>query len=784
MKRSEAARYARWSAMAAGILAAITLGVYVRREMLKARIYHEAPPPAPKNVERQSNGLTFSKVDGTRTIFTVNASRSTEFKDKGASLLEDVRITIFGKTGDRHDVIHTQSCQYGKSDGNVVCSGDVQLDMQSAADAARAEKEQDKSSEKIVHVETREVTFNRESGAAHTEQPVKFTFPGGSGNAVGVEYDSEAGTAKLLRSVNLALKPPSVNPAKKKPSSALPPSDVHVQGSSLDFGRDNRLLHLFGPAQAETRTARLTAGDILLELDATFRAQSATASAGANGKRPEVISISNRGTTEMTADKLVAHFSPAGWVEKVDAEGAMNGFRESITEREEFKAEKSSLDVWPRVSQPKELNLSGDVVLKTVAAKGGDSRLIQTTALRMEFSGGKEGEKSKPTHAETLAPGTMEWTEVSAKKGATSVATTNSPVHTKLSADKLDVSFSPLGKANLLHATGNVKTERSLEGKPMQTATANNGTAQIAATGGWTQMDLHGNVKLNEGDRNAESNDAVFSRVDQTATLTGQALVRDATTETHASRIVFSQTTGDIRADGAVRSTDFSSKATSIQLAPAPVNIISSAMQANSKTGRALYTGHARLWQGDSVLEADAIELLRTEKVLNASGNVRAVFPQAPAQPKPGDAVTIAKSTKKQNLWHATAETLTYRDSENKAHLEKNVIVQSADQRIRAASMDLFFTRANGTSGPQQISRAIGTGGVIVEEGARKAIADHGEYSAQDGKFVMTGGNPTLFDGTSGSTTGRQLTFFLADDTIIVDSENGSRVLTKHRVEK
>jgi hypothetical protein len=48
----------------------------------------------------------------------------------------------------------------------------------------------------------------------------------------------------------------------------------------------------------------------------------------------------------------------------------------------------------------------------------------------------------------------------------------------------------------------------------------------------------------------------------------------------------------------------------------------------------------------------------------------------------------------------------------------------------------------------------------------------------------MTGGAPTLFDALEGTTTGRQLTFFLADATIIVDSENGSRTLTKHRVEK
>jgi lipopolysaccharide export system protein LptA len=138
-----------------------------------------------------------------------------------------------------------------------------------------------------------------------------------------------------------------------------------------------------------------------------------------------------------------------------------------------------------------------------------------------------------------------------------------------------------------------------------------------------------------------------------------------------------------------------------------------------------------------------------------------------------------------------SAATLTYSDADSFAHLEKNVIVQSADQRIRAAAMDLYFTRSTTAGNPaapgagaQKISKAIGTGGVIVEEGVRKATADRGEYTAADGKFVMSGGNPTLADGTEGTTSGRQLTFFLADDTIIVDSENGSRILTKHRVEK
>ncbi len=80
-------------------------------------------------------------MDGPRKIFTVEASNSTDFKGQDASLLENVRVTIFGKLGDRHDTIHTQSCQYRKGSGGVTCDGDVQIDLESAADAERSAKD-------------------------------------------------------------------------------------------------------------------------------------------------------------------------------------------------------------------------------------------------------------------------------------------------------------------------------------------------------------------------------------------------------------------------------------------------------------------------------------------------------------------------------------------------------------------------------------------------------------------------------------------------------------------
>jgi lipopolysaccharide export system protein LptA len=802
MLRSEAASYARWSAIVALVLAAVTLLAYVRRDWVRHVEKKNAPPAAPVDVSRQSAGLNFKKVDQKQTVFEVAASKSIEFKGKDASLLEDVRITIYGRAGDRHDVIHTRSCQYGRENGGIECSGEVQIDLMSAADAQRTEGHPGAAKAVTTRVETRGVKFDRASGLAQTDEKVTFAFPSGSGEARGLEYKSEEGTVRLLRDVQFTLKQGTVSPAKPKaPTSPAPvPQEVRVKGSSLDFGRDSRLLRLYGPAEAQAGAERLTAGEINLSLDKEFHASTLVAS-GTGANRPVVMS---QGTPEqqmkVEADTLTAHFSPEGAVTRVDAAGSVRGTRTSAAEQDVASAESGSLELWPWLGRPKEVNLNGNVQLQT-QGNSGESRMLRTNAFRLEFSKGESGQSVKVQKAETLAAGTMEWTDAATQRGPAAAKT-------KLQADKLVMDFASSGKARQLQAIGNVQTERAATGRPVQTATARNGKVELASTGGWSQMDLDGDVKLKDEDRSGQGAHAVFVRASQIATLTGNASARDASTETRAEKIIFAQASGDIRAEGGVRSTDFASRSSAVQLAPAAANITANTLQANSKTGRAVYSGHARLWQGDSVLEAESIELLRETRVLNATGNVRAVFPQAAPQSAEISSAGVqgatgvltptsnaAQTPAKKHLWHASSGTLSYSDREGRAHLEQNVVVQSAEQRMRAPSLDLYFTRgipatpsgakgANSAAGAQQISRAVGSGGVIVEQGGRKASADHGEYIAAAGKFVMSGGNPTLYDGSAGTTTGRQLTFYLADDTIIVDSENGSRTLTKHRVEK
>jgi LPS export ABC transporter protein LptC len=806
MLRSEAARYARWSAAIAVILASVTAVVYLKRGWTSHVERKNAPPSAPVDVSRQSAGISFKKFDEqNRMIFTVDASRSTDFKGEDATLLEDVKITIFGKDGDRNDVVHTKSCRYGKSTGSITCSGDVQLDLRSAADAKRIESNPSLATAVTTHVETRGVTFDRSTGVARTDERVNFGFPNGSGEAVGMQYNSDEGAVRLMRDVRLKLVQlaKTTGAGNRKSAGAAAPNaagqEVNVKGSSLDFARDARLMRLHGPAEAETSAERLTAGEISLALDQDFHAQRLVAAVSADGSRPQLSQHGSSDSIKLEADKLTARFTPEGSVIQVLASGAVHGLRGGGTggEQDEISADSGTLDLWPRLSEPRELNLLGNVVLHSNLQQTGETRMLQTSSFRMEFGEGKPHVAGKPVKAETLSAGIMEWTD----------ATSGSAAKTRLQADRLTMEFGDQGKARHLQAVGNVRTERRIPGHALQTATAQNGDAQMSPTGGWSQMDLQGDVKLKEGDRAGEANHATFVRATQTAVLTGKAAARDAMTETHASRITFAQATGDISADGGVRSTDFSSNSSAVQLAPAPANITADALQANSKSGRALYIGHARLWQGDSVVEANSIELLRDTRILNATGNVRAVFPQATSQPAQHSGESAVDSdvrtvnataqvgVKKPQLWHINAGSLSYQDRESHAHLQQNVVVQSTDQKMRGPVLDLYFTRSgdgttnssagpNPVSGPQQISRAVGTSGVTIEQAGRKAVADRGEYTAATGKFVMSGGTPTIYDGSAGATTGRQLTFFLADDTIIVDSETGSRILTKHRVEK
>ena len=87
-------------------------GCTLRNIWLARQAEKKAPPAVPPTIEQLSNEFSYSKVEGQRTIYTVKASRTTEFKEGSRNLLEDVAIVVYGKKGERNDTLRHQSVRF------------------------------------------------------------------------------------------------------------------------------------------------------------------------------------------------------------------------------------------------------------------------------------------------------------------------------------------------------------------------------------------------------------------------------------------------------------------------------------------------------------------------------------------------------------------------------------------------------------------------------------------------------------------------------------------------
>ena len=76
----------------------------------------------------------------------------------------------------------------------------------------------------------------------------------------------------------------------------------------------------------------------------------------------------------------------------------------------------------------------------------------------------------------------------------------------------------------------------------------------------------------------------------------------------------------------------------------------------------------------------------------------------------------------------------------------------------------------------------VAQGDVVIQEPGRRANGQTLVYTTSDDKFVLTGGPPSIFDAERGKITGDSLTFFRADDRVLVVGEARTPVVTQTRV--
>jgi LPS export ABC transporter protein LptC len=787
------------------VIALVVAGVYAKRAIQTARARHSAPTVVPATVQQQSAEFKFTKMEQDRAIFTIRASQATRYKDQDRSLLEDVWITIYGRAGDRNDNIHTRECSYEPTSGDVHCQGNVQIDIQGANPASG------KPADKELEVKTSNLSFNRDTGEASTPEKVEFQSPQGHGRAVGVSYSTQSSVIRLEHDVSLEAVPADGSTGGAGAGKSNGSSDrlggvpVTATGSSLEVRRNDRRVVLNGPAVMKQGSRELSADTISIDLDSTFHAQHVTAEG-----HPVVRSAEGGGNVEVTAEKIESFLSAAGWVQRIVAEGSVTGARTSNAGTDHFSASHVEFAMLPEKNLVREMTASGRVALDSRQA--GASRSLKTEALLVKFGAGAQPDQQKIESAETMAPATIE----------TKTGDESTVLHAKKFATQFGMASGRLEK--LLGHSG-VEVRREIGKGAPQVSSSAELVATFSTNGEWDTLDQTGNVRFQQADRRASAERAKIVRANDSIALDGSPVVSDASSRTTAGSISIDQKTGAIKAVGNVISTYLSAgQPGAMNLGSGPAHISADSLSGSTTSGHVLYVGRARLWQGESVMDAQQIEVWREDKKLVATGNVVAVFPQAASSPlggafgptasKPSPAaknppsVTAAnsKSTAEAKsaptLWIIHAPVLTYWDDQSRARLENGVTATSDQGELTSRTLDAYLgpatqpsrsdasatqpTPANaGTvAGGRQLTRIVALGAVVVRQGDRRGTAEEAVYTAADQKFTLSGGEPTIRDANSDTTTGHSLTFFVANDTILIDSQQGSRTLTKHRVEK
>ena len=751
--------------------------MYAQRAILQSRARSLIKTLIPVTVQQQSNEFSFSKVEQDRTIFTVRASRATQFKDQNRALLQDVWITIYGREGNRNDNIHTSECNYEPTTGNVICQGEVKIDLANTMPGAA------KTADNALQVTTQNLSFNRETGEASTAAPVQFRFADGQGHAVGVTYSSQNEIVRLSHDVQLDL----------APSARTGDLPITASGSSLEIRRNDRVVNLAAPVMVRQGNRELTAQKISIELDSDFHARNAIASG-----HPRIRSTDAKGEFTASGNQFEASLDSAGWIQKIIADGNVEGTRRAAGSADHFAMAHAVFGMQPQHNQVKILTATGAVALDS--RQGNDLRSLHTESLLVNFVPGTKPNESRIDSAETIAPGTI------LSKTATDT--------TKLSARKFVARFNPAGHMEELLGHTDVQIQRQLSAAAAQNLKAQDFGAKFSPDGEWSTLDESGGVVFAQADHRASADRANIVRATDTITMDGSPVISDSMSRTMAANVMINQKSGEIRADGKVVSTFKQNGAGSaMNFGAGLAHISAESMSGSTTSGHVTYSGHARLWQGESVLESNQIEIWRDDKKLQASENVVAVFPQASQQviPFAPPQAQAANTPARPTLWTIRAPLLTYLGDAGRAHLQGGVTADSLQGSMQSPTLDVFLAssqprpaslnglespskpvvRGSGTStqstGPpsgQQLQRALALGGVTVRQGDRIGTAEQAEYTASDGKFVLSGDHPTIIDAASDATTGHSLTFFVANDTILIDSQQGSRTLTKHRIEK
>ena len=824
-------RLRRLLAATAMLLILVVAGMYFYARSRATNVLKQIPGKIGIDIKQTASGFQFSKSDGKRTLFTVQASNVKEFKLNGNAELHNVSIVLYGRDSSRFDRIYGDDFAFNQKTGDVTAKGEVQIDLvANPSGLTSPDQTTPRELKNPIHLKTRDLVFNKDSGNAMTTARVEFQTPEATGWAVGVQYAGKSNTLTLSSQIHVVLS--GRNAAVIEAQHGVITNDPReitlehphlrredgtMQSDQAVFylGRENQVERVLatGNVISETReqgSQRSNSGSHAHRDSAEaahptlVRTRADQADFLLEGKKTLLRGATMTGSVHMEQDgpqpmqgdagRVILDFAGQNQLQKIHA---LDGVRLTQKAAENKAAQKG------QSSGPQDFELTAPIIAFTVAR----GHILQ--------------------HAVTSGAARITITQT--PEAGSRSAQSRAPQKTVVTAGKFAAQFAFSDGRNYLtslHGAPDARIVNSSPGGPARISTSESVDASFLSQGGIDSIIQQGNVAYTdeqptEKRLQAWANSARYTPSDQMLVLSGNPRVTNGGMATTANTIKINRATGDALAQGDVKTTYSELKEQpdgALLASSSPIHVTSQSMTAKNNPGIALYTGNARLWQDVNIIQAPTIQFDRDRRSVTAQGTptqpVQTILVQtdkAPVSKKASENESKAgteaenkleKKVEKKNgkeqrkgppLSGTTpisisAAKLTYADSERKVHYEGGVIAKGADFTASAKTVDAYLLPRSQTSsnqslsGPGQLDHMIAQDDVVVQQPGRRAEGQRLVYTAADDKFVLTGGPPSIFDAEQGKITGVSLTFFRRDDRVLVEGEASSPVVTQTRV--
>jgi len=668
----------------------------------------------PKAIAETARGV-ISRTKFDRPDFTLEFERGLSYADGSTRFLQ-IKATIPQRAGRSFEITGAEA-RIGAKESNVEIIGSVRM-----------------TSSDGIDLRTDRATYDQAEGIVRIPGKVEFTRERMSGSGVGATYDRNRDVLWLLDQAHILVKP-----------------DERGQGASEITAGAAALARRDKYARFE-RTAKIVRDGRIMEADGivAFLSQ--------DEKRIEMVEM--RGAS------------------RVSGGGGGAGSLQAMTARD------INLHYAPDGQALTRATLTGDSAIQLAAAAGQGGRRLGADFIDALFA----------------ADGTTV-TSLTARDRVdlTLPADAAAPAR-RIRADALEGRGEPPDGLKSARFTGNVEF-REIRAATKTAGDAPSGSKVCADSArldriarartldtslkpGFSAIDrarFEGDVCFRDGDLTAQAPSADYQVVAGTLLLVSDpklpaapATVVDAQTSIQGTTIDLTLQGRSLTAKGDVRSvlqpSKPGAKAPADKNAPKrpgmlkndqPVYVTGQELQYDGTTRLAIYTGDARLWQGQTAVQAATLTLDEQKGNLLAKGGARSTLQMEQTNEK--------TKTKDKITSIASADELLYEDNVRRATYTTNAHVTGPQGDLTADKVELYLLE-----GGSELERAEAYGSVVLKDQNRTGTGARMTYFTKDERYTMSGTPVRVVEQDVAecrirTTEGRTLTFYKSVDTIRVD---------------